>query len=414
MNFQTNTLETYQAKYDQLLPQLSERARRLAVAADARLLGHGGITFLHRTSGLSRPTIRKGIRELDEPPLPSGRIRQPGGGRNSLISFDPTLIADLEALIEPYTKGDPMSPLQWVSTSSRKLAKGLRNQGHVLSHVSVWKLLERQEYTLQKNVKTKEDMAKGIDRNAQFEYINDYAKDYLAAGEPVISVDTKKKELIGEYASPGREWRKKSAPRLVKAHDFGDKDSSGRRMKVNPYGVYDVGDNDGYVTVGITHDTSEFAVQGIRNWWNNLGKQRYPKVQRLLITPDAGGSNGYRVRLWKYELQRFADESGLTLQVCHFPRGTSKWNKIEHRLFSFITDNWQGKPLTSYQMVIDLIAATTTTKGLKVYAELDDHEYQTKRTVSDEDMGSLNVTPDALHPELNYMIRPRASVPTVL
>lgn len=256
-------------------------------------------------------------------------------------------------------------------------------------------------------------MAKGVDRNKQFEHINEAAKDYLAAGDPVISVDTKKKELIGEYASPGREWRKKGTPRFVKAHDFGDKDPSGRRMKVNPYGVYDVGDNDGYVTVGITHDTSEFAVQGIRNWWNNLGKKRYPSAKRLLVTPDAGGSNGYRVRLWKYELQRLADETGLTLQVCHFPRGTSKWNKIEHRLFSFITDNWQGKPLTSYQMVIDLITATTTTKGLKVYAELDDHEYQTKRQVSDEDMGNLNLKPDELHPELNYTISPRTSVQAV-
>jgi YD repeat-containing protein len=395
----------YQQKYERIFPELSERTKRLVVAADARIIGYGGISLLHRASGLARSTIGQGLNDLDAVPL-VGRVRQTGGGRKPLTVTDPTLARDLTSLVDPHTRGDPMSPLRWVSKSSRHLASALRDQGHPISHTNVRGLLTRMDYTLQSNVKSKEAMVYK-DRDAQFETINDTAKEFLESGDPVISVDTKKKELIGEYKMPGKEWLPKGKPRIVNSHDFGDKDEHKRVMKAAPYGVYDVAGNDGYVTVGITHDTAEFAVQGIRNWWNHVGKQRYPQATRLLITPDAGGSNGYRVRLWKLALQAFADESGLAITVRHFPSGTSKWNKIEHRLFSFITKNWQGTPLTSYQIVVDLIAATTTTQGLKVYAELDEREYETKKTVSDEQMASLNLTTLEFHPELNYTIMPR-------
>jgi Rhodopirellula transposase DDE domain len=397
--------QKYKHKYQHLFPNLNERARRLTAAADAQLLGHGGVSLVHRASGLARSTIQQGFRDLADEPL-VGRIRRPGGGRKSLIVTDQTLQDDLTKLVDPHTRGDPMSPLRWVSKSTRHLASALRSQGHAIGHVSIQTFLKALDYTLQSNVKSKEAVTYK-DRDKQFETINETAKDFLAAGDPVISVDTKKKELIGEYKNPGKEWLPQGKPREVNSHDFGDKDEHKRVMKAAPYGVYDVAGNDGYVTVGITHDTAEFAVQGIRNWWNNLGKQRYPNTTRLLITPDAGGSNGYRVRLWKVALQQFADESGLTITVRHFPSGTSKWNKIEHRLFSFITKNWQGVPLTSYQLVVDLIAATRTTKGLKVYAQLDETEYETKKAVTDEQMAALNITTLDFHPELNYTIAPR-------
>jgi hypothetical protein len=400
-----DTQTKYQRKYARLFPELNERARRLLGAADAQLIGYGGISLVHRASGLARSTIQQGIKDLCNTPL-TGRIRHPGGGRKKLISRDTTLKADLVTLVDPHTRGDPMSPLRWVSKSSRHLAGALQDQGHSISHTTIRRLLRAMDYTLQSNVKSKEPMTLP-DRDQQFETINNTARDFLSSGDPVISVDTKKKELIGEYKIPGKEWLPKGTPREVNSHDFGDKDEHKRVMRAAPYGVYDIAGNDGYVTVGITHDTAEFAVQGIRNWWNNLGEQRYPEAKRLLITPDAGGSNGYRVKLWKVALQQFADESNLTITVRHFPSGTSKWNKIEHRLFSFITKNWQGTPLTSYQLVVDLIAATTTTKGLKVYAELDEREYATKKVVSDADMATLNLTTHEFHPELNYTITPR-------
>lgn len=388
------------------MPKLDERSARLTVGADAEALGYGGLSFIERVSGISRKTISRGVHELHKAnTLPAGRIRCGGGGRKPLTHTDTTLKNDLAALADPYTRGDPMSPLRWVSRSSRKLAGTLHEQGHQVSHTAVRNLLRSMDYTLQSNVKSKE-VVTFKDRDQQFMTINDTAKDFLAGGDPVISVDTKKKELIGEYAHPGKEWLPKGKPRRVNSHDFGDKDEHMRVMKAAPYGVYDIKGNDGYVTVGITHDTAEFAVQGIRNWWNKLGEQRYPQAKRLLITPDAGGSNGYRVRLWKVALQQLADETRLAITVRHFPRGTSKWNKIEHRLFSFITKSWQGIPLTSYQMVVDLIAATTTTKGLKVYAELDDHEYETQKEVSKEQMVGLNLTTLDFHPELNYTITP--------
>lgn len=403
----------YQQKYQRLLPKLDERARRLAVAADVEALGYGGLGFIECVSGISRKTISRGVRELHEAnTLPAGRIRHAGGGRKPVTRHDASLKDDLATLVDPYTRGDPMKPLRYVSKSSRKLAEALRKQRHQVSHMTVRNLLQNMDYTLQSNVKSKEAMT-FKDRDQQFETINDTATDFLLASDPVISVDTKKKELIGEYANPGKEWLPKGKPRRVNSHDFGDKDEHKRVMKAAPYGVYDVKGNDGYVTVGITHDTSEFAVQGIRNWWNNLGKRRYPVSKRLLITPDAGGSNGYRVKLWKVALQQFADETGLTITVRHFPRGTSKWNKIEHRLFSFITKNWQGIPLTSYQLVVDLIASTTTTKGLKVYAELDEQEYKIKKEVSKEQMAALNMTTLDFHPELNYTITPHSYPATV-
>jgi len=399
-------ITAYQQKYNRLLGKLDERAIRLAVAADADALGYGGVSFIARASGIDRKTISRGLRDLRETnTLPAGRIRRSGGGRKPLAGTDCSLATDLEQLAGPYTRGDPMSPLRWVSRSSRKLAAALNAQGHHVSHTAVRKLLKSMDYTLQSNVKSKEVVAYK-DRDEQFQTINNTAAAFLAAGDPVISVDTKKKELIGEYANPGKAWLPKGKPRRVNSHDFGDKDEHKRVMRAAPYGVYDINGNDGYVTVGITHDTAEFAVQGIRNWWNQLGKQRYPGAKRLLITPDAGGSNGYRVRLWKVELQKLANETGLSIAVRHFPRGTSKWNKIEHRLFCFITKNWRGIPLTSYQLVVDLIANTTTSAGLRVYAELDEQAYETKKEVSKEQLAEVNLTTLDFHPELNYTIAP--------
>jgi len=405
-------LSKYQQKYQSIFPELNERTKRHVAAADAKLLGYGGVAFVHHASGLSRTTIRRGAKELGSTLSDDGRIRSKGGGRKKLRDTDAALYADLTTLIDPATRGDPMSPLRWVSKSSRHIAKALRASGHRISHTTVRRLLKQSHYSLQSNVKSKEDYGKTMteaQRDEQFQYISDTAKAYLEAGDPVISVDTKKKELVGEYKNPGKEWLPKGKPHLVASHDFGDKDENGVVMKAIPYGVYDPYANMGYVNVGITHDTSEFAVHSIRSWWQELGKERYPTAKQLLITPDAGGSNGYRVRLWKKVLQDFADESGLAITVCHFPRGTSKWNKIEHRLFSFITDNWKGQPLLSYQMVVSLIAATTTETGLKVYASLDEAHYEIKKQVSDEAMAALNITPHELNPQLNYTIAPITS-----
>lgn len=396
-------MEIYKNKYQQLLPELSERARRLVVAADAKSRGRGGSMFVHRASGISLPTIRKGIRELNAgTTLPENRDRQSGGGRKKITEVDETLESDLLALVEESSQGDPERPLKWTNKSLRTLSKELAKEKHTVSHTKAGHLLKANNYRLQGNKKTKEG-TDHPDRDAQFNHINEQAKERLDAGDPVISVDTKKKELVGNYKNNGHQWLPKGKPIEVNTHDFPDP----HRGKAVPYGMFDLQRNEGYVNVGINHDTGEFAVASIRRWWEHMGKQRYPKAEKILITADAGGSNGYRLRLWKKELQLFADESGLAITVCHFPPGTSKWNKIEHRLFSFISINWKGKPLTSYEVIVNLIANTTTANGLKVYATLDDRVYQLKRKVTDKEMKLLRIEPDAFHGEWNYAITPR-------
>lgn len=395
-------IEIYQHKYRQLLPELSERARRLVVAADAKSRGHGGSMFVHKASGVSLPTIRKGIRELNAgAALHENRDRQPGAGRKPITEKDATVKDDLLALVKE-SPGDPESPLQWTNKSVRVLGKELNKKNHAISHTKVMQLLKANHYRLQANKKSKEG-TDHPDRDAQFRHISEKAAEFLGAGDPVISVDTKKKELVGNYKNNGQRWLPKGKPIEVNMHDFPDKQLG----KAAPYGVYDIGNDQGYVNVGITHDTSEFAVASIRRWWEHLGKEQYPRSQRLLITADSGGSNGYRLKLWKKELQALADETKLAISVCHFPPGTSKWNKIEHRLFSFISINWKGKPLTSYEVIVDLIASTSTEAGLKVYAVLDDRMYHLKQKVSDREMQLLHIERDEFHGEWNYTVKPQ-------
>ena len=375
------------------------------LAGEALALGPGSILAISQATGVARDTIARGIKDLQHPEsLVEGRIRLPGGGRKRAVDKDPTLLADLEHLVEPGSRGDPQSPLRWTSKSTAKLAAALTDMGHPIGASLVRRLLHQLGYSLQSNRKRLEGTSHP-DRNAQFEHINDKATAQLAAGEPVISVDTKKKELIGPFKNGGKELRPKGTPEDVRMHDFMVPELG----RVNPYGVYDIGQNAGWVNVGIDHDTAAFAVESIRRWWQTVGTSVYPDATSLLITADCGGSNGYRVRLWKLELQRLADETGLALSVSHFPPGTSKWNRIEHRLFSFITQNWRGKPLLSYQVIIDLIAATTTTKGLTVRSVLDENTYEKGRTVSDAEMSTVNLRPDAFHGEWNYTILPRSS-----
>ncbi len=372
-------------------------------ASEARAAGRGGIAATARATGISVPTIRKGIAELESGErLDAGRVRRRGGGRHALVDVDPTLLKDLERLLEAGCRGDPESLLVWTSRSVRHLAAGLREQGHTAHFTTVAKLLGLLGYSLQANIKTREGSSHP-DRDAQFEHINAVAKAALAAGQPVISVDTKKKELVGDFKNAGREWRPEGEPELVRVHDFKDKQLG----KAIPYGVYDIAANQGWVNVGIDHDTAQFAVNSIRSWWQHLGHERYPDAHRLQITADCGGSNGNRVRLWKVELQKLADETGLEIGVCHFPPGTSKWNRIEHRLFSYITINWRGKPLHSLETVINLIAATTTSTGLEVYARLDDGTYPNKIRVPDDQIRAVNLTGDEFHPEWNYTIKPK-------
>ncbi len=383
-----------------------ERGRRAVVASEALAIGWGGITAVARATGLSRKVIEVGIKELSGtlPVAARGRVRRPGGGRKKTVEKDPDVQADLERLVEPVTRGDPESPLRWTSKSVRKLAAELRAQGHAVSHAWVAGMLRAQGYSLQGNRKTREG-ADHPDRDAQFAYINQAAEAYLAAGDPVLSVDTKKKELVGDFKNGGREWRPKGMPEEVRMHDFPIPELG----RVNPYGVYDLAANAGWVNVGIDHDTAAFAVESIRRWWDRAGRARYPQAGRLLLTADGGGSNGSRVRLWKRELQRLADETGLEISVRHFPPGTSKWNKIEHRLFSFITQNWRGQPLVSYAVILSLIAATTTEIGLTVESYLDTNTYPTKIKVSDDEMATIRLQPDAFHGEWNYTILPHAS-----
>ncbi|HEY8827706.1 MAG TPA: ISAzo13 family transposase [Jatrophihabitantaceae bacterium] len=390
-------------KFRGLAGELNERQRRLWAASEARAAGRGGIAATSRATGISVPTIRKGIAELESGKrLDAGRVRKPGGGRHALTDLDPTLLRDLEALVESGSRGDPESLLRWTSKSVRHLAAGLREQGHSVHFTTVAKLLRLLGYSLQANVKSREG-ASHPDRDAQFERINAVATAAVAAGVPVISVDTKKKELVGDFKNGGREWRPKGEPELVRVHDFKDKQLG----KAIPYGVYDIAANQGWVSVGIDHDTAQFAVNSIRSWWQHLGQQRYPNATRLQITADCGGSNGNRVRLWKVELQRLADDTALEIGVCHLPPGTSKWNRIEHRLFSYITINWRGKPLYSLQTVINLIASTTTSTGLEVYARLDDGSYPDKIRVPDEQIAAVNLHGDTFHPEWNYTIKPK-------
>ena len=383
--------------------KLDERGQRLFAAVEAQTAGHGGIMAVHEITGIARSTIGRGLDELEDPLLPKGRVRREGGGRQAVADGDPTLVADLERLVEPATMGDPERALKWVSKSPAKLADALHAQGHAVSPNTISKLLEdRLGYSRQVNRKTHEG-ASHPDRNAQFEYINAKVAAAMAAGQPVISVDTKKKELIGNYRNAGSDWRPKANPHRVKVHDFEDKSLG----KVVPYGIYDVGANAGWVSLGITSDTAEFAVASIRTWIDRIGRPRYASMQELRITADCGGSNGARVRLWKTELQKLADATGLTLHINHYPPGTSKWNKIEHRMFCHITQNWRGQPLQSRATVIELIANTTTKTGLKVECALDERTYEKGIRISNDQMRQLAIEGDAFHPEWNYTIKPR-------
>jgi Rhodopirellula transposase DDE domain len=387
-----------------MAPELNERQRRLWAASEARAAGFGGIAATARATGISVPTIRKGIAQLESGErLASGRVRRVGGGRKPLLESDPEILDAIERLVDEDSRGDPESLLRWTAKSVRQVAGALREMGHEAHFTSVAMLLKLLGYSLQANVKTKEG-ATHPDRDAQFQHINQAAKAAVAAGWPVISVDCKKKELVGDFKNGGREWHLKGKPELVRVHDFKDKELG----KAIPYGVYDLKLDEGYVNVGIDHDTAQFAVNSIRAWWEHLGAERYPHAPRLTITADCGGSNGNRPRLWKIELQRLADETQLEIEVCHFPPGTSKWNKIEHRLFSFITMNWRGKPLVSLETIINLIAGTTTTTGLEVYARLDEGAYPDKIKVTDAEFETVNIDRYKFHPEWNYVIAPHA------
>ena len=393
------------SKFEALAPVLNERGQRLWAAAEATALGRGGISRVAEATGLSHVTIRRGVSELSEGPketVTPQRSRRAGGGRKKVTDVDPTLTADLASLVEATTRGDPQSPLLWTCKSVRRLAGELRRKGHRVSPQTVATLLHQARYSLQANRKTKEG-ASHPDRNAQFEYITRRVKHFQSQGEPVISVDTKKKELVGEFKNAGREWRPEGSPDRVLIHDFADEEQG----KVVPYGVYDMARDTGWVSVGTDHDTAQFAVQTIRMWWRRMGRPVYPRVKGILITADGGGSNGSRSRLWKVEIQRFSDETGLQIEVCHFPPGTSKWNKIEHRLFCHITENWRGRPLISREVVVNLIAATTTTTGLRVKAKLDEKVYPTGIRVPDEDLAALRLKPAQFHGEWNYSIAPR-------
>lgn len=398
-----NSADAIQSRFEALSPFLDEKTRRLAVAAEAQAIGYGGISLVARATGMSRDTISRGLEELKSPSDSQlVGIRRPGGGRKKTIDVDLTLRGDLEKLLDPTERGDPESPLRWTSKSLRHLAKELSIMGHQTSHRMVAEILHDLGYSLQGNRKTLEGSSHP-DRDAQFEHINHQAQEYLATSDPVISVDTKKKELVGEFKNGGREWHRQGMAEKVKVHDFVDPEL-GRAI---PYGVFDLAANSGWVSVGVDHDTSTFAVETIRCWWSSMGIERYPNAKRLLITADGGGSNGSRVRLWKVELQKLADELGIPISVSHFPPGTSKWNKIEHRLFSFITKNWRGKPLVSHEVIVNLIASTTTEKGLTVQAKLDRAAYPAGRKVSDQEIAEIDLRLDSFHGEWNYTIYPR-------
>ena len=392
------------AKFESLLPHLDERQRRLALGAEARVLGHGGIKAVARASGVSAVTVSKGAAELEAGEAPLERVRRSGAGRKPQTVTDPGLVAALLGLVEPGERGDPMSPLRWTVKSTRTLARELTGTGHPVSAWTVANLLHEQGFSLQANAKQVEGAAHP-DRDAQFRYLNEQSTEHIAAGQPVISVDTKKKELVGLFSNDGQQWRPAGDPVRVNVHDFPDP----RLGKANPYGVYDVANDDGWVSVGTDHDTAAFAVETIRRWFHQVGAQAYPGASKLLVCADGGGSNGYRLRAWKTQLAALATETGLAITVCHLPPGTSKWNKIEHRLFSHISMNWAGRPLTSHQVIIDLIGATTTRTGLKVHAELDDNTYPTGIRISDTEMAALPIERHEFHPDWNYTLNPRKS-----
>ena len=389
-------------RYVALSPHLDERGRRSFAAGEARSAGYGGIAAVSRATGIAASTIGRGLKELAcGPGLPADRVRRHGGGRKALVETNATLLDDLLALVSPSERGDPMSPLRWTCKGLRRLAKELGTRGHKISHTVVGELLKQQKFSLQANRKTREGDSHP-DRDAQFAHINASVTRALAEQQPVISVDTKKKELVGDFKNAGREWRPQGEPEDVRVHDFLIKEL-GRAV---PYGIYDLAANAGWVSVGIDHDTAAFAVQTIRAWWHNVGAKRYPDARCLTITADGGGSNGSRVRLWKRELQRLANELGIEINVHHLPPGTSKWNKIEHRLFSFISMNWRAKPLVSYGVIVDLISATTTDTGLTVRCELDTNAYPKGIAVPDQEMAAINMIRDDFHGEWNYKIRP--------
>jgi hypothetical protein len=396
-------IETVRRKYQLLAPVLDERSRRVWAATEAEALGYRGQTIVAAATGMSRTTIRsaRGTRREASPADRGKRLRSPGGGRKKLTERDPGLLAALESLVEPTTRGDPESPLRWTCKSTRQLAAALEAQGYQIGRQSVATLLDGLGYSLQGNQKTREGSSHP-DRDAQFTYINERVQEFQQRGSPVVSVDTKKKELVGDFKNSGKEWHPKGAPERVRVHDFLDK----RLGKVNPYGVYDPTANVGWVSVGVDHDTAEFAVETLRRWWEKMGRARYPQATELLITADGGGSNGTRVRLWKVALQRLADHTGLRISVCHFPPGTSKWNKIEHRMFSHISMNWRGTPLISHEVIVNLISGTTTKTGLKIEAELDTNVYPTGIEVTDEELKNVRIERADFHGEWNYTIVP--------
>ena len=395
------SLRDVQQKLRTVWPHLNERSRRMLAAAEAAQIGYGGVSVVSRACGLSRVTIMKGVQELRGPALPPDRIRRSGGGRRAVVVRDPQMPGLLESLVEPLSRGDPESPLRWTCKSTRTLADELTDRQHQVSHQKVAQLLRGMNYSLQSNRKTEEG-DDHPDRDAQFRHINRQVQTALRRGQPVISVDTKKKELVGNFRNAGQQWRAKGSAERVEGHDFPDPSLP----RAYPYGIYDLKENSGFVNVGTDHDTASFAVASIGGWWRQEGRRLYPGSTRLLITADGGGSNGYRVRLWKWELQRLADQTGLEIAVCHFPPGTSKWNKVEHRLFSFISSNWRGEPLRDYETVVGLIACTTTVKGLRVTCRLDRRKYTLGRKITPAQMASVNLQPDQFHGEWNYVIRP--------
>lgn len=397
-------------KYDKICLFLDERSRRMWCAVEAESYGYGGILLVHKATGLSKSTISKGKRELhavtEAAADKKNRMRASGGGRKSITEKYPTLLSDLDELIEPATRGDPENPLRWSSKSTIKLAEALNNKGYNITQRTVYNLLEQQQYSMKSNRKSQEGKADHPDRDAQFEFINKLTKEFQATGNPVLSIDTKKKENLGNFKNNGKEWSSKGSHTEVLTHDFPDKQLG----KVAPHGVYDITNNQGWVCIGISSDTAEFAAHSVKNWYEQMGKELYPqKVKKIMITADCGGSNNYRSRLWKYELQKLANELQLEFHVCHFPPGTSKWNKIEHRLFSYISANWRGKPLINLQTVVELIGNTTTQTGLKVKVIVDHSQYQTGKKVSDEDFTAINIEKSEFHGEWNYIIRPQST-----
>lgn len=395
------TEEVLERKFAKLLPHLDERQRRVYLASEAEALGHGGVSMVARVAGVSRTTVHAG---LSEPNESKSRTRRPGGGRKTLKETDPELLEALNALVDPDTRGDPMSALRWTCKSTRQLAAALTESGHPVSHVVVGELLREMGYSLQANSKTREGK-EHPDRDLQFRYINKQVKKHQKDDQPVVSVDSKKKELIGNFKNSGREWERVGEPQEVNTHDFPDK----KLGKAVPYGVYDVGLNEAWVSVGRDHDTAAFAVESLRRWWNSMGSNAYPDAGTLLVCADGGGSNSHRTKLWKLELAKFADETGLKITVCHFPPGTSKWNKIEHRLFSHITMNWRGHPLVSHQCIVDLIGSTTTRQGLRVEAGHDTKTYPLKIKVSKKEMATIPLTRHKFHGDWNYTIMPAAN-----